>query len=65
MWKLLTLLAMGMFLTMLIGGQDFGQVREGLLPVPDQSPAVTTAAFDPGKIEPEDAPPPQAPPPAV
>ena len=65
MWKLLTLLAMGMFLTMLIGGQDFGQVREGLLPVPDQSPAVTTAAFDPGKIAPEDAPPPEAPSQAV
>jgi len=56
MWKLLTLLAMGMFLTMLIGGQDHGQVREGLLAVPEAAPAVTAAAFDPDRIAPSAAP---------
>ena len=56
MWKLLTLLAMGMFLAMLIGGQDRGQLRQGLIGVPEAAPVVTAAAFDPAKIAPEAAP---------
>lgn len=53
MWKLLTLLGIGMFLTLLIGGQDHGQVRQGLVAQPETAPAVTAAAFDPDKIVPE------------
>ncbi len=56
MWKLLTVLGLGMFLIMLIGGQDRGQVREGLLSVPEAAPAVSAAAFDPDKIAPDTAP---------
>ncbi|MGQ0567034.1 MAG: SH3 domain-containing protein [Gemmobacter sp.] len=56
MWKLLTLLGLVMFLTMLIGGRDGGQVREGLMDVAETAPAVTAAAFDPDKIEPAEAP---------
>jgi hypothetical protein len=53
MWKLLTLLGLGMFLAMLIGGQDRGQLRQGLMVQPEPAPAVTAAAFDPDKIVPE------------
>ena len=55
MWKLLTLLGMIMFLTLLIGGRDHGQVRQGLVAQPETAPAVTAAAFDPDKIVPEAA----------
>lgn len=44
-----------MFLTLLIGGRDYGQVRHGLLTQPEVAPAVTAAAFDPEKITPEDS----------
>jgi Bacterial SH3 domain len=56
MWKLLTLLGLGMFLTLLIGGEDRGQMRQGLLEAPDPVPQVAAAAFDPDKITPGDAP---------
>lgn len=55
MWKLLTLLGLGMFLTLLIGGKDYGQVREGLMVPPETAPTVTAAAFDPEKLAPLDA----------
>lgn len=38
MFKLLSLLAAGMFLTFLIGGKDYGQIRQGLVGV-SQDPA--------------------------
>lgn len=46
MIKLLSLLAVGMFLTLLIGGEDNGQVRQGLLnaDAPVNRPVVRTAA---------------------
>jgi uncharacterized protein YgiM (DUF1202 family) len=57
MWKLLTLLAAGMFLTMLIGGRDHGQLRHGLMNAPvAASPEVASAAFDPDKVTAEPAP---------
>lgn len=52
MWKLLTLLGLGMFLLMLIGGQDRGQVRQGLITLPEAAAVVTAASFDPAKIAP-------------
>ena len=57
MWKLLFVLAMGMFLTMLIGGQDRGQARQGLIAQPEPAPVVTAASFDPDKLVPEPEPP--------
>lgn len=45
MWKLLTLLCAGMFLTLLIGGEDRGQQRMGLRGVdPAAEPVVVAAA---------------------
>lgn len=38
MLRLLLLLGMGLFLAMLIGGQDRGQLREGLRPVAEAAP---------------------------
>ena len=49
MFKLLTLLAAGMFVTLLIGGEDRGQVRQGLVAVekPVERPVVRSAAKNP------------------
>lgn len=38
MWRYLTLLCAGLFLVMLIGGRDLGQVRQGLLTPPIHQP---------------------------
>lgn len=54
MWKLLTLLGAGMFLVLLIGGRDQGQVRQGLMAAPEAAPEVAAAAFDPEKIVPDE-----------
>jgi hypothetical protein len=51
MFKLLMLLAAGMFVTLLIGGEDKGQMRQGLLGSPQepaaQRPIVRTAGAEP------------------
>ncbi|HSF64028.1 MAG TPA: SH3 domain-containing protein [Paracoccaceae bacterium] len=47
MWKLLTLLCAGMFLTLLIGGQDHGQQRFGLRGVDTAAAPVTVAPVPP------------------
>lgn len=47
MFKLVSLLAAGMFLTLLIGGKDYGQTRQGLIGVtiaPEERPVVREAA---------------------
>ncbi len=67
MFKLLSLLAAGMFLTFLIGGKDYGQLRQGLVgvvqnpadrpvlrtakPVAAAEPDVTLANFTPVKVQ--------------
>lgn len=51
MWKYLTLLFAVMFLTMLIGGRDQGQVRQGLLLPPIHAPLDGPAPMaDPAKL---------------
>ncbi|MGB3280562.1 MAG: SH3 domain-containing protein [Pseudorhodobacter sp.] len=51
MFKLLMLLAAGMFVTLLIGGEDKGQMRQGLIGSPQepaaQRPIVRTAGAEP------------------
>jgi hypothetical protein len=67
MFKLLSLLAAGMFLTFLIGGKDYGQMRQGLVgvvqvpadrpvlrtakAVVEPAPAVTLANFTPVQVQ--------------
>jgi pyruvate/2-oxoglutarate dehydrogenase complex dihydrolipoamide acyltransferase (E2) component len=59
MWKYMTLLAAAMFLVLLIGGEDRGQLRYGLRPQPvpapvpvvvaEPAPEVALASFAPGE----------------
>jgi hypothetical protein len=55
MWRYLTLLCAALFLTLLIGGRDQGQVRQGLLQEPIHAPlpaAAPRALADADKLPP-------------
>jgi uncharacterized protein YgiM (DUF1202 family) len=69
MFKLVSLLAAGLFLTLMVGGEDRGQTRQGLIGVsqnpverpilreaaaPAPQPDVTLANFTPVKVKPVD-----------